>query len=164
MRPLPIILMILACVVWIIAAGWLSFTGKKERLVKAIFWPGLLLSTLFIRDFADDVGPLSWADVADWISPEGYAHHSVDASISVQQNWLVGETKECNSVVLDSSLAQQLGKEPGYVAEWIKCDDGPKHTITVNLYGRLNQPEHRIAYWRCTREAEGFTCRQTGAE
>jgi hypothetical protein len=102
--------------------------------------------------------------MADWIMPDGYARHSVETSISAQQNWIVGETKACSSFPLRDMEAYRLGKEPGYIAASINCDDGPMHTVTVNLYGRLNQPEHRIAYWNCTRESEGFTCRQTGAE
>ena len=111
-----------------------------------------------------EIGPASWADVADWIRPDGYAQHSVETSISAQQNWFVGETKECSSFPLRDPEAYRLGEEPGYMTASVHCDDGPVHTVTVSFYGRLVQPEHKIAYWRCTRESQGFTCRQTGAD
>ena len=84
--------------------------------------------------------------------------------LTAQQNWLVGEVKECYSGVLDSKTAVQLGKESGYVAESIHCDDGPEHTIKVTIFGQLKQPEHKVISWRCTRETDSFTCKQTGAE
>jgi hypothetical protein len=93
-----------------------------------------------------------------------YIPHTVETSISAQSNWLVGEMKDCYSEPLDPASAFLLHREPGYVAESFNCDDGPKHTMTIKFYGRLNQPEHRIAYWRCTRKSEEFICRQTGAE
>jgi hypothetical protein len=95
---------------------------------------------------------------------QGYAQHSVETTITAQQNWLVGEVKDCYSNVLDSKTATQLGKEDGYVATFINCDNGPAHTIKVTLYGQLNQPEHNLIRWRCTRETDDFTCRQTGTD
>lgn len=101
----------------------------------------------------------------DWVvDSSGYVSHSVEASISAQQNWIVGETKPCFSVPLDKNTAKLLNKSVGYVAETITCDDGPYHTIQVKLYGRTEQPKLKVVTWRCTRETDSFTCRQTGLE
>jgi len=162
MYPLNAFIIVVLTLGLSILLGW---THDKRRAIKICAWVGTVLTLLVVRWFAPfDIGPASWADVADWITPDGYAQHSVETSITAQQNWFVGETKECNSSPLDFRVANQLSKEPGYVAASINCDNGPEHMVTVNLYGRLNQPEHRIAYWRCTRKSEGFTCLQTGAE
>jgi uncharacterized membrane protein len=151
-----------------ILLGWSQVYAEKRRALKICVWTGAILFLIFVRVFLPDsgIGPASWADVYDWIMPDGYSRHSVETSISAQENWFVGEIKDCYSSPLISEIANHLNnrKEPGYVASSINCDDGPKHMVTVTLYGRLNQPEHRTAYWRCTRESEGFTCRQTGAE
>ncbi len=88
--------------------------------------------------------------------------HSVETSISAQENWLVGESKECTSPVLDTKTAHYINQEPGYVASFVSCDNGPQHAIKVTFYGQLNQPEHKLITWRCTRESEGFTCKQKG--
>jgi hypothetical protein len=99
---------------------------------------------------------------------EGYIQHGVETTITAQQNWIVGETKECWSPVLDKEIAGKIGKEDGNVTSSINCDDGTLHKMKVNIYGRLNQPEHKLIYWRCTRKSDiysaGFTCRETGAE
>ena len=162
MRPLNLVLFIVITLCLAILLGW---TQNKHKATKISVWTGTILILLVVRWFAPfDIGPASWADVTDWIMPDGYAQHSVETSISVGEHWIVGETKECSSSPLRYDAAYRLGKEPGFVAASIKCDEGPMHMVTVNLYGRLSQPKDRIAYWRCTRESEGFTCRQTGAE
>jgi hypothetical protein len=92
----------------------------------------------------------------------GYIAHTVEATITVDQNWLAGETKECSSQVLDSKSAEYLGKEPGYVASFFHCDDGPGHTIKVVFNGTEIQPDYTVTFWRCTREPDDFTCLQTG--
>jgi hypothetical protein len=94
----------------------------------------------------------------------GYVPHSIETSITAQPNWLVGETKECFSPILDAKTAAQLGKETGDPASLIYCDDGPEHIIKVTVFGNLEQLGHKTATWRCTREADSFTCRQIGAK
>ena len=173
MRPLNLVFQIVVWVGGLMALGmWHYRYGEKPWVKRWWVKVGAILGFFFLLNpfviFSDalleEIGPASWADVYDGIVPDGYAQHTVETSISVQQNWFVGETKECSSFPLPEIEASRLGKEWGYVAASINCDDGPMHTVTVNLYGRLNQPEDRIAYWRCTREPEGFACRQTGAE
>jgi hypothetical protein len=165
MRPLNAVLMIVITLGLAILLGW---THDKRRTTKIGVWTGAVLLFLFVRVFVadSDIGPASWADVADWIIPDGYSRHSVETSISVQDNWIVGETKACKSYPLIPEIARHLNdpKGPSYAAASFHCDDGPLHTVTVNLYGHLNQPEHRTAYWRCTREPDAFTCRETGAD
>lgn len=97
------------------------------------------------------------------LDENGQISHSVETSISAQENWLVGESKGCTSPVLDAKTAQYLHQEPGYVASLVACDNGPQHAIKVTFYGQLNQPDHKLITWRCTRESDGFTCKQKGA-
>jgi hypothetical protein len=138
MRPLNLVLGIVIALGLLILLGWTQVYAEKRRALKICVWTGAILTLLVVRWFAPfDVGPASWDDMADWIMPDGYARHSVETSISAQQNWIVGETKACSSFPLRDMEAYRLGKEPGYIAASINCDDGPMHTVTVNLYGRL---------------------------
>ena len=166
MRPLNVIFGIVITLGLAILLGWAEVYAEKRRALKIYIWTGAILVLLVVRFFMPDsgIGPASRADVADGTMPDGYAKHSVETSISAQENWFVGETKECASAALDLRTAQHLGKEPGYVASSITCDKGPEHRVTLKLYGRLNQPEHFLIHWHCTRESDGFTCRQTGAD
>ncbi|HLI63189.1 MAG TPA: hypothetical protein VKV05_07295 [Terriglobales bacterium] len=100
----------------------------------------------------------------DWADSQGYVSHSLETPIQAQGNWMVGETKDCNSFPLDSSGAKLWDKPVGYAAAEIACDGGPYRSMKVKLYGRVEQPEHRYVTWRCTREADSFTCWQRGAE
>jgi len=146
-----------------ILLGWTQ--QDQRRSIKIRGWIAAILICLVVRWFAPfDVGPTSWGGVYDWIMPDGYAEHSVETAISVDEHWIVGETKTCKSFPLDFRIAPQLGKEPGDAVGSFHCDGGPMHTVTVKVYGRINQPEHATAYWRCIRDPEVFTCRQTGAE
>ncbi len=95
---------------------------------------------------------------------QNFVPHSVETLITAQPNWLVGEMKNCSSEVLDPDMAREFGKEYGYVAEFISCDDGPAHMIKVTFQAPLIQPGHRSIKWHCTRETDSFTCRQTGTE
>jgi len=99
-----------------------------------------------------------------YASSEGYIPHSVDTSISAQSSWMVGESKACHSYALDATNARLSDRKEGSVIGPIVCDDGPMHMVKVTLYGRLEQPEHKYAYWRCTRDSDQFTCKQTGAD
>lgn len=166
MRPLNLTFWVFACIMLSVLVALWEHYGKRWK-AKVCIGVGFLLWFCLIvvcPDLLDGVGFASWADLVDWVAPDGYVQHSIETSISAQQSWMVRETKDCSSAALDSETAINLGKEAGYVASSINCGDGPMHTITVNLYGRLNQPEHKIIHWRCTRESEGFTCRQTGAD
>lgn len=88
------------------------------------------------------------ADSAGWIS-----HHE-DSLITAQDNWFVGESKDCTSYP---------HKPEGDATLRVHCDSGPEHHVNVTFYGRVEQPEYHWATWRCTRNAESFTCKQTGA-
>jgi hypothetical protein len=99
-----------------------------------------------------------------WVDSQGYIQHSVETSISAKQEWLVGEMKDCLSFPLTPKNASVSHQQDGYVGDSLTCDDGPFHRITVKLYGQLEQPGRKVVTWHCTRESEGFTCRQTGAD
>ncbi|HEY5329002.1 MAG TPA: hypothetical protein VIJ79_03885 [Acidobacteriaceae bacterium] len=144
----------------------LAWTEGKRRAIKIWIWAGVVLIFLLGFAFAPDegIGPATWADAADWIMPDGYVPHSVETAISVDEHWIVGETKACKSYPYIPQSASFFRKGIGYAADSLNCDDGPMHMVKATLYGRLIQPEHRIAYWKCTREPESFTCHQTGAE
>jgi hypothetical protein len=99
------------------------------------------------------------------LSFNGYFPHFVETEISVQPDWIIGETKNCKSYPHIPQSATYFKKGLGYAADSLYCDDKlSMHLVKVNLYGRLYQPEHNIAYWSCTRNSESFTCRQTGVE
>jgi hypothetical protein len=103
-------------------------------------------------------GVYGWADSA------GYVPHFIETSISAKQDWIVGESKDCTSNVLSPTMADSMKMKSSYVAASIECDDGPHHDMQTKIYGRLEQPDHRIVQWRCTRDSESFTCRQMAAE
>ena len=146
---------------------WSQEYALKRRKLKIFVWTGaifLILLWIFFSDSLATAGPASWVDVYDGVMPEGYSRHSVETWVSADENWIVGETKECKSYPLIPVGARYFGREPGDASGSFLCGDGPKHRVSVNFYGRLNQPEHKTAYWDCTRNPESFTCRQTGAE
>jgi hypothetical protein len=165
MRPLSLVLMVVI-MFWLALLLGLSEFVKRWKYV--CLWIGTIFMLLLWIAFSDSlatIGPASWADVEDdWNAPVGYSQHSVETSISMDGNWIVGETKECKSYPLSPMVAKFVGDEPGYAAGYFHCDDGPTHKLKVTFYGRYNQPEHQVAYWNCTRESDKFTCRQTGAE
>ena len=98
------------------------------------------------------------------IDSSGYISHEVEATITAQSTWMVGESKECLSYPLDSQSARALGKEPGYAFHYVKCDEGPERKIRVRFYGAENQPGKFVAYWKCTRTSASFVCKQIGAD
>jgi len=162
MRPFNVVLMIVVVIGLLALLVW---TQEKRKATKIWVWVGTALILILVRAFLpDDTGPARWAGVADWIIPDGYVSHTVEAEISVDDNWMVGEKKDCHSEPLHPLYAFARHKEFGYVADFFDCGNGAKHSMSVKLYGRINQPEHKIAYWRCTRNPESFTCRQTGAD
>lgn len=102
-------------------------------------------------------GLYSWMDESGWIS------HRENTVISARSDWLVGESKECWSATLDSDGAALTGKQVGYAMSAVSCDDGPEHKMEVTFYGRIEQPDHKLVKWRCTKGYLGFTCWQTGS-
>ena len=81
--------------------------------------------------------------------------HRTESLITAQGNWFVGESKSCSSVPF---TAPSEGKETGYALSSIACDDGPVRQVKIRFWGRQEQPEYAIVYWKCTREDDGFTC------
>jgi hypothetical protein len=114
------------------------------------------------------VGCISIVIVAGLLS--GKLYHALDAAgnvphneeslITAQENWLVGESKDCSSVPLD---APAEGKERGYALSYVSCDDGPVRQMKIRFWGREEQPESALVRWRCTREDGGFTCTEVSA-
>ena len=104
MRPLTLILLVVALIVGSIVWTWGEPRYRRQRgWAKVCIWIVGFFSVLVflgILAVSSDSGPANWADVADGIMPDGYARHSVETSISAQQNWIVGEIKECSSLPL----------------------------------------------------------------
>ena len=102
-----------------------------------------------------------------WVPPEidstGYVSHRVQSTITAQADWMVGESKDCFSFPLDAPTASAIGKELGYAFSNMQCDNGPAHKVAIAFWGAENQPANKVAYWNCTRSADSFTCKQTGA-
>lgn len=114
---------------------------------------GLLLYCVLIPD--------PWAP--QMIDSTGSVPHRVQSTITAQSNWMVGESKNCTSSPLDADTAQAQGKQPGYAFLKVQCDSGPAHNVAITFWGAKNQPDNKVAYWNCTRSADAFTCKQTGA-
>jgi hypothetical protein len=93
----------------------------------------------------------------------GWMGHREDSVITAQANWFVGESKDCMSYPLDDKTAQSIKKPTGYAISQISCDGGPEHNVKITFFGRTEQPEYAWVSWRCTRNEDSFTCKQTGA-
>jgi CHASE2 domain-containing sensor protein len=145
-------------VIFVIALllGWTE-QNVKSPAASASVGIGAILLLLLMGGWGD-------FDLFHWTPLLSYIPHAVESSITVNQDWIVGESKECTSVIIPSVFANSINKKTGYAVLSFHCDDGPFRDMKVRIYGRTEQPEHKIAKWNCTRESEGFTCRQTGAE
>jgi len=44
----------------------------------------------------------------------------------------------------------------------VECDNGPGHLVKVTFWGRQEQPEYALVNWKCTRDADQFTCAEQG--
>jgi hypothetical protein len=115
--------------------------------------------------------PYTWCDESGWIS------HRAETMISVPRDWLIGESKECQSATLDSDAATYLNREIGYAFSSVDCGGsgggghalgGELHQMRAKFYGRKVQPEYKAVMWRCVRRQpsgesdSSFTCYETG--
>ena len=143
----------------IVVALLLGWTHAKAKSPAVYFsaWIGCILLLLLVRGSGD-------FDLFHWTPLLSYIPHTVESHITVNQEWLVGESKECTSVIIPSVLANSINEKAGYAVLSFHCDDGPFRNMKVRIFGRTEQPEHKVAKWNCSRESEKFTCRQTGAE
>ncbi len=104
----------------------------------------------------------------DFLDSVGWISHREQTLITANADWLVGESKECWSITLDSHGASLLDKDTGYAMYSVDCGDGPQHSIKVKFYGREIQGQHTLVRWRCEREQpsffndDAFTCYETG--
>jgi hypothetical protein len=75
MRPLNVVLMVVIALGLAILLGWSQVYAEKRRALKICVWTGAILFLIFVRVFLPDsgIGPASWADVYDWIMPDGYS-------------------------------------------------------------------------------------------
>ena len=106
----------------------------------------------------------------DFLDSVGWISHREEALITVNADWLVGESKECWSITPNSRSAPLLNREIGYAMYAVNCGDGPQHSIKVTFYGKEIQGANLLIKWRCEREQPSFlnndmfTCRETGIE
>jgi hypothetical protein len=100
----------------------------------------------------------------------GLLQHQEETTITIQGNWMEGESKLCWSPALNSAEATLRNKETGYALSSLDCGDsnGEMHSMRVKFYGREVQPEYDGIIWRCVREQPStfdsytFTCYETG--
>jgi hypothetical protein len=90
-----------------------------------------------------------------WLESDGYISHTVETVITAQNNWFVGESKECTSPIRETPFT------------YVSCDGGPEHQVRITFYGREKQGGN-VAVWNCKRNDvsfmndNAFTCKQTG--
>jgi hypothetical protein len=89
--------------------------------------------------------------------------HRQDSVITAESNWFVGESKDCTSYPLDEKTAHGMEKPTGYAISKISCDGGPEHIVKITFLDRTEQPDHSWVRWRCTRNQDSFTCKETDA-
>jgi hypothetical protein len=131
----------------------------------------LMLASLFLFNWAfyailpDPKEPSFWitADIDRGLDSAGLIPHRVQSSITAQADWMVGEIKTCQTFPLGPMSAKQYGKNGGYAFQNVQCDSGPTHNMRIEFWGASNQSVNTVAEWNCTRTAESFVCRQTGA-
>ena len=131
----------------------------------------VMLAFLFLFNWAfyailpDPKEPSFWitADIDRGLDSAGLIPHRVQSSITAQSDWMVGEIKTCQTFPLDPMSAKQYGKNEGYAFQNVQCDSGPTHNMRIEFWGASNQSVNTVAEWNCTRTAESFVCRQTGA-
>ena len=134
-------------------------SNSTDTVLGLILWAVLaVLIGMGYLVFVDD------PHVPDGIDASGLISHKVEATITAQAGWMVGESKDCLSIPMDARVAQAVSQKPGYAFYYVKCDDGPQRKIQVTFWGKENQPENRVAYWICKRTDNSFECRQTGAD
>jgi hypothetical protein len=97
------------------------------------------------------------------IDSAGWMQHRQDSVITAESNWFVGESKDCTSYPLDEKTAHGMEKPTGYAISKISCDGGPEHSVKITFLGRTEQPDHSWVRWRCTRNQDSFTCKETDA-
>lgn len=105
-----------------------------------------------------------------WADSKGYMQHRILTTITVGNDWLTGESKECWSLILDYKAAEVLKDNVGSAFAFVNCGESTERKMSVAFYGREIQTEHKIAMWRCERKQpsflndDAFCCYQTGGQ
>ena len=89
----------------------------------------------------------------------GMVSHTRECMLSIGRDWLIGESKDC------ASDPSSQGNGDATVQVMCGRDGNPSpHRLNVEFWGRVLQPENKLALWKCSRKGEGeFVCLQTGA-
>jgi hypothetical protein len=88
-----------------------------------------------------------------WLDSYGVLSHRKEASLTASGDWFVGESKTCTS-----SPSNGLNGKSADALSFLACDNGPQRQVSVEFWGRQDQPEYLVVRWKCTREESGFTC------
>jgi hypothetical protein len=120
---------------------------------------GVLIGVLIAFGIAAGLLYAAYGD----LDSAGWLPHWEQSVITAQPNWLVGESKDCISSPLDGRSAHTLNRAKGYAISQISCDGGPEHSVGIQFFGRIEQPERTWVSWRCKRNEASFTCKQTGS-
>jgi len=144
--------------------GWHDIRAKAiVALVMLTFL--FLFNWAFYAILPDPKEPSFWitADIDRSLDSAGLIPHRVQSSITAQADWMIGEIKSCQTFPLDPTSAKQYGNQVGYAFLNLQCDSGPTRNMRIEFWGASNQSVNTVAEWNCTRTAESFVCRQTGA-
>jgi hypothetical protein len=87
----------------------------------------------------------------------GFNSHDAEVMVTAQQNWFVGESKQCASVPMPKADDHHRF---GYALTDLQCDDGAPHLMKVTFWGREEQPAYDLVMWKCRRDEKEFTCKE----
>lgn len=81
----------------------------------------------------------------------GVVQHNRQEVITASADWMPGETRTCTSF--------------GHNAfAFLNCGGGRPRLMAVRFFGREQQPEYSLVFWKCTRNDDSFTCREAAGE
>jgi len=108
----------------------------------------------------------------DDLDHAGWRGHQTMVEIAIPTDWLIGESKICESTPLDAAGAAGFATGIGDVFSMVDCSTGngssATHRVKILFYGRQYQPEYEIVHWECFRNSgypifqdSMFTCKET---
>lgn len=132
-----------------------SLKEHWESFVEGVKFLGKVLRVLFTLAFVGFMafGGYAWVDELGWIS------HTKDTDILLDQNWIIGEYRQClaapddSGAILHLICTNEFGSKPTY------------HTLPVHFWGRIKRRDIRVKIrssgswdWRCQRKNESVAC------
>ncbi len=131
-----------------------STASEVSRVVRGVF---NFLVVVAVLAFLGSMFYGGWeiANEAGWVS------HERTTVITARADWLIGESKTCESFRLTADAAKLFNADENSVIQRINCDGGAEHTISVTFWGRIVRPDRRAIVgvnWRCVKKIDSFTC------